>query len=60
MKIADTSADSCELSGGHKFKPGGIFCIYIYIHMSYSLNSLKGGLYRGYIGDYIWDYYRGY
>ena len=25
-------------------------------HMSYSLNSLKGG----YIGDYIWDYYRGY
>ena len=26
------------------------------IHMSYSLNSLKGG----YIGDYIGDYYRGY
>ena len=25
-------------------------------HMSYSLNSLKGG----YIGDYIGDYYRGY
>ena len=24
--------------------------------MSYSLNSLKGG----YIGDYIWDCYRGY
>ena len=26
------------------------------MHMSYSLNSLKGG----YIGDYIGDYYRGY
>ena len=25
-------------------------------HMSYSLNSLKGG----YIGDYIGDYYKGY
>ena len=25
-------------------------------HMSYSLNSLKGG----YVGDYIGDYYRGY
>ena len=25
-------------------------------HMSYSLNSSKGG----YIGDYIGDYYRGY
>ena len=25
-------------------------------HMSYSLNSLKGG----YIGDYIGDYYRAY
>ena len=25
-------------------------------HMSYSLNSLKGG----YIGDFIGDYYRGY
>ena len=25
-------------------------------HMSCSLNSLKGG----YIGDYLWDYYRGY
>ena len=25
-------------------------------HLSYSLNSLKGG----YIGDYIGDYYRGY
>ena len=25
-------------------------------HVSYSLNSLKGG----YIGDYIGDYYRGY
>ena len=25
-------------------------------HMSYSLNSLKGG----YIGDYIVDYYRAY
>ena len=25
-------------------------------HMNCSLNSLKGG----YIGDYIWDYYRGY
>ena len=25
-------------------------------HLSYSLNSLK----YGYIGDYIWDYYRGY
>ena len=25
-------------------------------HMSYSLNSLKGG----YIGDYMGDYYRGY
>ena len=25
-------------------------------HMTYSLNSLKGG----YIGDYIGDYYRGY
>ena len=25
-------------------------------HKSYSLYSLKGG----YIGDYIWDYYRGY
>ena len=25
-------------------------------HMSYSLNSLKGGN----IGDYIGDYYRGY
>ena len=25
-------------------------------HMSYSLNSLKGG----YMGDYIGDYYRGY
>ena len=27
-----------------------------YIHVSCSLNSLKGG----YIGDYIGDYYRGY
>ena len=27
-----------------------------YCHMSFSLNSLKGG----YIGDYIGDYYRGY
>ena len=27
----------------------------IHIHMSHSLNSLKGG----YIGDYIGDYYRG-
>ena len=27
-----------------------------HIHVSYSLNSLKGG----YIGDYIGDYYRGY
>ena len=26
------------------------------IHMSYSLNSLKGG----YMGDYIGDYYRAY
>ena len=26
------------------------------IHMSYSLNSLKGG----YIGDYIWEYFRVY
>ena len=26
------------------------------LHLSYSLNSLKGG----YIGDYIGDYYRGY
>ena len=26
------------------------------LHMSHSLNSLKGG----YIGDYIGDYYRGY
>ena len=25
-------------------------------HLSYSLNSLKGG----FIGDYIGDYYRGY
>ena len=25
-------------------------------HLSYSLNSLKGG----YIGDYVGDYYRGY
>ena len=24
--------------------------------MNHSLNSLKGG----YMGDYIWDYYRGY
>ena len=26
------------------------------VHMKHSLNSLKGG----YIGDYIWDYYRAY
>ena len=26
------------------------------VYMSYSLNSLKGG----YIGDCIWDYYKGY
>ena len=26
------------------------------LYMCFSLNSLKGG----YIGDYIWDYYRGY
>ena len=28
----------------------------VFAHVSYSLNSLKGG----YIGDYIGDYYRGY
>ena len=32
----------------------GFFCQNL--HMSHSLNSLKGG----YIGDYIGDYYRGY
>ena len=25
-------------------------------HVSHNLNSLKGG----YIGDYVWEYYRGY
>ena len=30
--------------------------VYAVHHMSYSLNSLKGG----YIGDYTGDYYRGY
>ena len=27
-----------------------------FLHMSYNLNSLKGG----YIGDYLGEYYRGY
>ena len=39
---------------------GGIVSTSRYAHvcdyMSYNLNSLKGG----YVGDYIWDYYRGY
>ena len=30
--------------------------LFLESNVSYSLNSLKGG----YIGDYIWDYYRGY
>ena len=30
--------------------------MYLYLYMSYSLNSLKGV----YIGDYIGNYYRGY
>ena len=34
--------------------------LYPALHVSYSLNSLKGGYMRGYMGDYMGDYYRGY
>ena len=34
----------------------GGFGMHVAVDMSHNLNSLKGG----YIGDYIWDYYRGY
>ena len=35
---------------------GAVFFDRVCGQMFHSLNSLKGG----YIGDYIWDYYRGY
>ena len=42
-----------EIAG---YCPHPITVVYIHTQMSYSLNSLKGVS----IGDYIWDYYRGY
>ena len=39
-----------------RFLAGMFFPAGMKMHMSHSLNSLKGG----YIGDYIGDYYRGY
>ena len=44
--------DKTGLAGGFKCPEG---FDYPSRHMSYSLNSLKG-----YIGEYIGDYYRGY
>ena len=44
--MAERLDDEVRLVGNLVVNPG---------HMSYSLNSFKG-----YIGDYIGDYYRGY
>ena len=47
-KVAGNRKDRAVLASCIPGRPG--------THMSYSLNSLKGG----YIRDYIGDYYRGY